>query len=105
VKDRLLTARRLLVIALAPLAAMVSTANAATELSFTNPPVIVDGNGVDTGSVGTTATWTNVGTLNGTGIDLVIEVVSNNRTGDSMKNRTSVPTRQCFNDTGTSSSR
>jgi len=85
VKDRLLTARRLLVIALAPLAAMVSTANAATELSFTNPPVIVDGNGVDTGSVGTTATWTNVGTLNGTGIDLVIEVVSNNRTGDSMR--------------------
>ena len=84
-KDRFSTARRIVAIALAPLLAMGSSANAATELSFTNPPVIVDGNGVDTGSVGTTATWTNVGTLNGTGIDVVIEVLSNNRTGDSMR--------------------
>ena len=70
---------------MAQLIVAISTANAATELSFSGTPVIVDGNGTDTGSVGTTATWTNVGTLNGTDIDLVIEVLSNNRSGDSMR--------------------
>lgn len=82
-KDRFLTSRHLIAMALLVMA--VPAANAATELSFANPPVIVDGNGTDTGSVGTTATWANVGTLNGTDIDLVVEVLSNNRTGDSMR--------------------
>ena len=59
-------------------------ANAETDLRFTGSPVVVDGNGVDTGSVGTTARWSNVGTLNGTDLDAVIEVISNNRTGDSL---------------------
>ncbi|MDH5499707.1 MAG: hypothetical protein OEY72_01240, partial [Gammaproteobacteria bacterium] len=63
---------------------IASTANAETELSFTGAPAIVDGNGADTGSVGTTARWSNVGALNGTALDLVIEVISNNRTGDSV---------------------
>jgi len=63
---------------------IVSTASAETELSFTGLPVIVDGNGADTGSVGTTARWSNVGTLNGADLDLVIKVISNNRAGDSM---------------------
>ena len=60
------------------------TASAETELSFTGSPVVVDGNGTDTGSVGTTARWINAGTLNGVDLDLVIEVISNNRTGDSI---------------------
>ena len=63
---------------------LVSVAHAETDLSFSGTPVVVDGNGVDTGSVGTTARWNNVGTINGTDIDFVIEVVSNNRTGDSL---------------------
>ncbi|MDJ0793834.1 MAG: Ig-like domain-containing protein [Woeseiaceae bacterium] len=62
-----------------------AVAHAETDLSFSGSPVIVDGNGVDTGSIGTTARWSNVGTLNGTDIDLVIEVISNNRGGDSMQ--------------------
>ena len=62
-----------------------SVANAETDLVFSGTPVIVDGNGVDTGSIGTTARWSNVGILNGTDIDLVIEVISNNRGGDSMR--------------------
>jgi len=61
-----------------------SAANAETELRFSGTPTVVDGNGTDTGSVGTTARWNNVGALNGTNIDLVIEVISNNRAGDSM---------------------
>ena len=61
-----------------------SAANAETDLSFSGSPVVVDGNGTDTGSVGTTARWSNVGTLNDTDLDLVIEVVSNNRSGDSL---------------------
>jgi hypothetical protein len=63
---------------------LATVAIAETDLSFTGSPVVVDGNGVDTGSVGTTARWTNVGTLNGTDLDLVIEVISNNRAGDSV---------------------
>ena len=59
-------------------------ASAETELSFSGSPVIVDGNGADTGSVGTTARWSSVGTLNGTDLDLVVEVISNNRIGDSV---------------------
>ncbi len=66
------------------LLSFASTASAETDLSFTGSPAIVDGNGADTGSVGTTARWSNVGTLNGTELDLVIEVISNNRVGNSM---------------------
>ncbi len=73
-----------LVAASLQLCVFAATASAETDLSFTGSPVIVDGNGADTGSVGTTARWSNVGTLNGTSLDLVIEVISNNRTGDSM---------------------
>lgn len=83
--SRPLTRLGSLVAASALLFFSVSSAHAATELSFTGAPVIVDGNGTDTGSEGTTATWTNVGTLNGTDFDLVIEVISNNRTGNSMR--------------------
>lgn len=64
---------------------LVSVAYAETDLSFSGAPVVVDGNGIDTGSVGTTARWTNVGTINGTDLDLVIEVMSNNRSGDSLR--------------------
>ncbi|MBT8100473.1 MAG: hypothetical protein KJO82_12015, partial [Gammaproteobacteria bacterium] len=63
---------------------LVSVARAETDLSFSGTPVVVDGNGIDTGSVGTTARWNNVGTINGTDLDLVIQVMSNNRSGDSL---------------------
>ena len=84
-KNRQTLCRGVLLAAFSQLVLFASPAIAATELSFTGAPVIVDGNGTDTGSVGTTATWTNVGTLNGSGIDLVIEVISNNRSGDSVR--------------------
>ena len=49
-------------------------AYAFTPLTFSGPPVV---NG--TGSAGTTALWTNVGQVNGVDLDMVIYVVSNNR--------------------------
>lgn len=59
------------------LALFSSTVYSATSLTFTDPPTVIAGDGTHIGSVGTTSLWSNVGTLNGTVLDMEIEIISN----------------------------
>ena len=62
---------------------LLAPAQAATSFSFSDPVTVTPGSGGDSGSVGTTARWVNIGSINGTVLDLEISINSNNRTGDS----------------------
>ena len=57
--------------------------HAATDFAFTGTPIVTDGDGSSSGSVGTTARWSNIGTINGTVLDLEIEIIQNNLSGES----------------------
>ncbi|WP_045859381.1 invasin domain 3-containing protein [Teredinibacter purpureus] len=51
--------------------------HAATTLAFSGAPSVTAGSGSDTGSIGTTSLWSNIGSVNGTNIDMAIELLTN----------------------------